>query len=354
MNRLHTIDYLRGVLALFIMFYHYTTWEHIYTMDATSFLARNALYGVSMFFVISGFSLGVTYLNSFDKISFLKIKNFYIKRFARIYPLFWLIISLYLLLVMFSGKILPNVYDIISNFTISFSFMGDSKALTTGGWSIGVEIFLYILFPFLIYFLNQNVYFTTVFFVLFIVLSIYISSYCLYNTSDANNYWDRYLYLINHVYFFIFGVLIAKLYKQDTFLKFNKKYTFSLLVFSIFIFIFYPIDGHVINLILEENRVMFTLDIFLLFVLLVNYDTFLNKKSNKLKILDFFGEISYTLYLLHPIVYMLINHFIHINSSYKVLLMVLVTIIASKFIYLFYEIKMKNVIVHKLMTEGAK
>lgn len=53
MGRLHFLDYLRGIAALGIMLFHYSCWvfgepEH------GGFMARVGIYGVSVFYVLSG------------------------------------------------------------------------------------------------------------------------------------------------------------------------------------------------------------------------------------------------------------------------------------------------------------
>lgn len=342
MNRVHSIDYLRGVLAFLIMIYHYSNWENIFIPDASSFLAIIAIYGVSLFFIISGFSLTVTYIQVFNSFSVKNILKFFLKRFARIYPLFWLITSIYLSLIFFSGKDFPDIYQIISNLTISFSFFSEYSAFTPGGWSIGIEIFLYVFFPFLILFLNKYVY-AEIILILFILTSIYISAYLLYDISAAKDYWNKYLNLINHVYFFIFGMIVGSFYyRYNNFFKINKSLIEITSILLIIIFIYYPIEGEVINLLLGENRIILTAFVFLIFLLIVMYNPYLNYKSRISRTFNFFGDISYTLYLLHPIIYMIINHFININSMLKVILMMLLTVIASSIIYMLFEIKAQN------------
>ena len=155
MNRVYTIDYLRGILAIFIMFYHYSSWQNIFVMDASSFLARNAIYGVSLFFIISGFSLTITYYEKFKEINDKLLFSYYLKRFARIYPLFWLIVISYIFMLYVAAKELTEPFQILSNLTISFAFFEEFSGLTAGSWSIGIEIVFYILFPIIIYTLHK-------------------------------------------------------------------------------------------------------------------------------------------------------------------------------------------------------
>ena len=59
-NRIESLDWLRGLMAIAIMFYHLTSW-HISPLDSSNILGRLGIYGVSVFFVLSGLSMAVVY-----------------------------------------------------------------------------------------------------------------------------------------------------------------------------------------------------------------------------------------------------------------------------------------------------
>ncbi len=61
-NRIESLDWLRGLMAIAIMFYHLTSW-HITPLDSSSVLGRLGIYGVSVFFILSGLSMAVVYSN---------------------------------------------------------------------------------------------------------------------------------------------------------------------------------------------------------------------------------------------------------------------------------------------------
>jgi len=56
MLRIKELDYLRGFAALGIMFYHYMKWLYIYD-GAQSFIGRVSVYGVEIFYILSGITL---------------------------------------------------------------------------------------------------------------------------------------------------------------------------------------------------------------------------------------------------------------------------------------------------------
>lgn len=59
-HRIDSLDYLRGIMALLIMLYHYYSW--IYSgFDSSEFMGRIGVYGVSIFYILSGLTLYVAY-----------------------------------------------------------------------------------------------------------------------------------------------------------------------------------------------------------------------------------------------------------------------------------------------------
>ncbi len=67
-NRLHNLDYLRGLAAFGIMIYHYCSWEFgDFTSD--TIMERIGIYGVAIFYVLSGLTLFHVY---FEKLNFSK------------------------------------------------------------------------------------------------------------------------------------------------------------------------------------------------------------------------------------------------------------------------------------------
>lgn len=352
-KRIYTIDYLRGILALMIMLYHYMTLQNLVVLDSNSFLTRVAFYGVSLFFMISGFSLSLNYIEKFKNLHLLTLKKYFLKRIIRIYPLFWLILIFYLSILYLGHKEFPSFLQILSNFTLTFAFFSPIDGLTMGSWSIGIEIIFYFFFPFLIYFVNRfpKRGFTTL--IIFIFFSLYLSA-TIYENSDLKNFWEIYLGLINHLYFFMFGILFAYLYiKKSHFFNIQKKVIIAIL-FLIMIFVFsYQVELHNVHLVSNMNRIVFSFLIVLLFLLVVAYNRYINIKSYTNKLANHLGEISYTVYLLHPITHRFTHHIMHffdikISAYLQIISMSLITIILSTLIHKYYEMKIKEYILGKI------
>ena len=71
---LDSLTILRGPAALFVFFYH-TRWAHVVPSASVGYV------GVALFFVLSGFVLTWSYKPADGA------KKFYLRRFARVYPL---------------------------------------------------------------------------------------------------------------------------------------------------------------------------------------------------------------------------------------------------------------------------
>ncbi|WP_143530088.1 acyltransferase family protein, partial [Rodentibacter trehalosifermentans] len=138
-NRISSLDYLRGLCAFSIMIYHYMLWTG-YKVDANDFISRMGIYGVSVFYILSGLTLYIVYKdrNFLDKSEWL---SFFKKRVLRILPLFSLVTILTFCLSRnfsyLSFKIL------FLNITGLFSIFSSSEYIATGGWSIENELFFY-------------------------------------------------------------------------------------------------------------------------------------------------------------------------------------------------------------------
>ncbi len=347
MGRVYTIDYLRGLLALLVMIYHYGNWGDLFTPEASSFLTRNALYGVSLFFIISGFSLTVTYFHRFNRLEVARITDYFFKRFARIYPLFWLIVCLFLIFVLLTGKDFPDTSRILSNLTISFAFFEGQKGLTPGSWSIGIEIVFYVLLPIVLYSLHVIRSFRLILFIVSIGLLLYLSSYTMYDTTDIDDYWSVYLNLINHVYFFVFGIFMGVLFlEHKTLFMLKTPVVFAGLAILLVFLVWYPIEGSIVSLLYQENRIALSVVYFLVFYLFVTLHFILDHNRLANKVFEHLGDISYTVYLLHPLVYKYLHYFLSetmdLGREAMIVVMIASTVVLSGLIYKMYEIPAKK------------
>lgn len=134
---------LRFVAALLVLLHHFpfdTTRATLQTMQQAGY------YGVTLFFVLSGFVLTLNYLDAFERAPAASLGRFYVARFARIYPVYLL-----LLVVMWLRE--GATGPVVSHALLLQAWSGDPAhafALNGPGWSLSVEAFLYATFPLLV------------------------------------------------------------------------------------------------------------------------------------------------------------------------------------------------------------
>ena len=88
-KRIENIDSLRGLAALYVLFFHCYFLGNIYIYDGKiQDLIVHGDIGVPIFFVISGFSITYSVIKK-DLVNPEELKGFYIRRIYRIIPLFY-------------------------------------------------------------------------------------------------------------------------------------------------------------------------------------------------------------------------------------------------------------------------
>lgn len=133
---------LMGVATIWVMLFHFRANFHAAPLDIISSIGYG---GVDMFLFLSGFGLFCSFCK--DK----NIKNFYKKRFLRVYPLY--------LFVIIVASILSNNYNLLSILMKSIGvgyfmpFISDAFY----EWYVPTILFLYFSFPLIYKLLNINV-----------------------------------------------------------------------------------------------------------------------------------------------------------------------------------------------------
>lgn len=328
-KRLHSLDYLRGLCAFGIMLYHFLPGS-LDQYGSDNFLARLGVFGVSIFYILSGITLYHVYADQLH-LSKKSVLEYLTKRIFRIFPLLWAVTLLYVFLS--SRSFDANV--IFLNLSGMFSVYKWDAAIATGAWSIGNELFFYALFPLLLWTLKKN---KIVFFSLLsfsFALCLYYSFYGMNNESSLWNQWHSYTNPLNQLFLFAGGVYSGFLLHNKTQ---KSLWILALLLLSIFTFIVYPVQGDLIHLLTGMNRLVFYFLCFIIcfcfYKLPFELPDFLHRPLSKL------GEMSYSVYLLHPIVYGTLRHFYKEESNLLFIISAIaLTLTISYFVYSFFEKK---------------
>ncbi|MES2651669.1 MAG: acyltransferase [Bacteroidota bacterium] len=334
MNRLFTLDYLRGIAAFGIMIYHYLSWS-VGKFGAENIIGRIGIYGVSIFYVLSGLTLYHVY---FSKMQFNKndILLFFRKRILRIFPLLWLVSITTVLL----SSVTVDFNKLFLNLSGLFGLVAWDNYLAVGAWSIGNELVFYLFFPFFLFFIRKSKWFIILISIVFFVIYLYFSFNVLSDNNTLNAQWRDYINPLNQVFLFLCGLIIGHLFKIK---EFKPLYSYLIILLGLAIFILCPVSGNAIHLVTGYNRLFFTLSCLL--ICLGSYKLSIKPPLKIHKALSILGEASYSVYLLHPIVYLLVSRFFslikfdfHIPSTAVTLIFsVLFTLCLSVLVYEYFE-----------------
>lgn len=329
-QRIEPLDWLRGLMALSIMFHHLNRW-FLTPLDSSTALGRIGVYGVSIFFILSGLSMAIVY-NSYIK----NIKtsvDFFIRRIFRIWPLLWLVIIIVVIQqytngIYFSWKLL------FLNFTTLFGFVTPTQGIATGSWSIGNEMVYYALTPILIYCYNLKKWIGNLILFISFLIGLYFAFHLIDAESNLSNQWSIYVNPFNNLFLYVMGI---GMYYNLKDLKIKNGISIGILIIACLLFSFLPVKDDLINVVVGINRLVF---VFLSFVIVFCFYKMEIKLPKILgDSLENLGIATYGVYILHPIVYIGVRSLLLTNVYLNFGLVSIITIFSSIFLYNFFEIK---------------
>lgn len=242
--KLKFIDFLRGIAVFLVIIIHtanYGKFGEIAYSSGFRQLTNLGQYGVQLFFIISAFTLILSY-KARDKKEIKHVRNFFIRRYFRIAPIYYLGIVYFL----WQNRLGPRWWtgfekpiefgNILSN--IFFANWIDPywlNSLVPGGWSISVEFSFYLIVPLLMLFI-KNFKGALTFTIITYLIGGMVTHYYIENPSISNPIlWSAYLdhYFPKQLFVFGFGFkLYYAIIKKDWAIGNWNKYLLPLAVFS--------------------------------------------------------------------------------------------------------------------------
>ena len=156
MKNLDYVDTMRGIAILMVIMVHTAQAVTGLSYPAT-LVAKYGQMGVQLFFVASAYTLCLTFIRRKGEPR--PIASFFIRRFFRIAPLYYVAIFLYLAVHLLRQVRLEisdltvypySVFNILSNALFVHGFVPSANNnIVPGGWSIGTEMAFYLCFPIL-------------------------------------------------------------------------------------------------------------------------------------------------------------------------------------------------------------
>lgn len=352
-QHIKTLDGLRGLAVMVVLLSHANIAEVFFyewmNMDGIGKI------GVYLFFILSAYLLDRQIANAFwtGSTSLVFWKNYFFRRFIRIYPLY--IFTLFLFVGFSYLGLYTCIEDIRDVFYHIFLMGGDGVF-----WSIPVEFKYYFASPILMWICHRyfkwNLKKVLIFLGGLTITAILVEA--IFSLPLISTF--RYLPI------FLVGTFLAiiEVTKKDILVNRVNKKLYEQCSIGVFIILFITIPFYfkaIFKLPLNVEHSLLYLPYALCWgvvLLATQYGTGGIKKFFELKLLRFLGVISYSLYLFHPLVLKFVNwDYVGIPQRFKMIAFLSLTIVAATISYLIIErplLKMKIYKKDKVKEEAKK
>jgi exopolysaccharide production protein ExoZ len=304
--RLASLDLLRGLCAMAVAAYHFRLWSDIPVGPGTEgLLAFFGTYGVSVFFVLSGYSLAHAYDSDFKaELVPDRTARYFRRRVGRLVPLYFLIVVLSII-----GKLATTGFNespayVLASLSLLFGFVDPASTPVIGGWSIGIEVVFYVLFPVMMALRSR----AWTFVLIGTFLTLWISS-DISKWSSLEKGWRFYVQPANHFVFFAGGVACRLSVQRFDKLSGTKLVTLLLVLFAATWII--SSGTQEIDLVVGLRRILLVI----ISVLIVSAIAQWPASGRISSISSILGGMSYPLYLVHPLVYLGAFQFLEASAS---------------------------------------
>lgn len=303
-NFIEQLTFTRFIAAFMIVFFHYGG-ELFYIEGAVFEVIRPHFdLGVSYFYVLSGFVMMLAY----GKLSKVNYYDFYLNRIARIIPLHFMGLLLLIWVTLGIGLNLRiSFFSFLSHITLTQAWIPRYVLMyNVPAWSISVEVFFYLSFPFLYNCFIRKINFKII--LIFVVLFWLLTQTSL-NTYFLSKYYggyDKVFMKYNpflHFSSFLVGIMFGDYFGRNKAII-AKKHTDIILILlvSLSFMIIYLLP----NLFYHNGLLSPFFGLIILYV--AKGEGRLNKLFSK-PFLFYLGEISFAIYLLQAPIYRLMDHF---------------------------------------------
>ncbi len=281
---IQNIHTLRGIAALMVVLHHCL--DILFRNGAISIYPPFGMFGVDIFFVISGFIIVVSTKE------YVSAKSFALKRIFRIVPIYWIItVSLFLLLFALNQVSTSENNPSLTELFRSLFFIPYEKAngavtpILFVGWTLQYEFLFYLIF---FQGLLLKKYIDPLYFSVVAILGIALSGIFVEQDQLIAWFYSRPIILT-----FIGGLLLARLWQKRLELTTIPHPAYSPVLL---------IPGILLLLIsTDHNPFVAGIGATLIVASLLLLEHHCQFYSNRLT--RFFGDISFSLYLIHPIVF---------------------------------------------------
>lgn len=294
MKKFKFIDSLRGLAILMVIIVHCSQYGNNFFPLFITNIFNLGLTGVQLFFIISSFTIFHS-LNSRKADPYSNNLQFYIRRYFRIAPMYYIGILYYLIQdgmgdrYWLGDKSEVSIFNVLNNLAFIHGFYPyHINSIVPGGWTIAIEMTFYILVPFLFSYIT-SVYRSIIWLVASIICKIVLYKILIENSliSDST-LWKEFLsiYIFSQLPYFFMGILLYFISIK------NFGYTPFWILFGVIMIcsIFY------------DRKALLVDPRFLMGLIFLAVAYFLSQNPVKIivnPIFSFFGKISFGMYIVH-------------------------------------------------------
>ncbi|MED1269068.1 acyltransferase [Bacillus mycoides] len=309
-KRIKELDSIRGLAALTVVFGHFClmlpSLPNSIKFSPLRFLWAGGE-AVIVFYVLSGFVLSMALYHS--KTNYW---GYLIKRFVRIYiPYYFWIIITFALFILFSPYEVAGLrdwfydrwqgsitkIDIINHFVLLNNFFTENYNPVI--WSLAQEMRISIVFPLLFLLFYKLSWKKTILFALsFSLISVFLN---MLHIGKAEGFYNGYADTLHFTSMFMVGMLLFKhqeklIYLYRNMKKFNKGFLIALgIILYLYSILIYGFSRNDTTFLLKDWGVVIGVSIFIIMAMSnLKVKAFLNKS-----VFVYLGEISYSIYLCH-------------------------------------------------------
>lgn len=293
MERLYSLQGLRGMAVLGVVLFHMTSVELKYSGGDTLLPTWLDFFqlGVDLFFVISGFVMVIVSRGRFQ--SGVESRRFLFNRVARIYPTYWLYFFITLAIYLVQPGLVNSGHG-SSNLWMSFLLLPSDKVLLVMvAWSLVFELWFYLVFCVLLLFKERYLPW---------LLAGWAVVLLLFNALEDWQAYSPFLAVVLHPYAleFIAGALLALLFYSRHSARIPDLAVWGLLAGALLLGI--PLIGA--YGLFESHGLPRMLAVGLVFGVLVFALALMERRQHVSmpSVLVLIGDMSYTVYLSHLLV----------------------------------------------------
>ncbi|MBI5840699.1 MAG: acyltransferase [Chloroflexi bacterium] len=314
-ERTKELDSLRGIAIILVIAAHTLKRANSFTHHETLYFISNMIafgwVGVDIFFVLSGFLITSILLRTRDDKNY--FKNFYMRRALRIFPLYYICITL----ILFFTPILdpeytarvPHAIPFLLLYQQNWLILSDGSGLNAYlfvTWSLAIEEQFYLIWPTVVYFTRRET---------LIKISVGIIVLSIITRISCTLLWDdtflitRFFYLNTFSRFeeLVSGALLAALFTNPAWKARLQPISFPVFLAALSAFValcisVFPNTNPALGSIPLTLGVYTLAAVFsaaLIATLMTHPEKSTIRRVFQNSVLAFFGKYSYSMYLLH-------------------------------------------------------